>query len=685
MATKTVDYAQLGKDILEKVGGESNVAQVLHCATRLRFNLKDNALADKEAITRMPGVVTVVEGAGQFQVVIGNNVPKAFAGLPASLRDNENGSAVSGGSWLNKAIDILSSLFQPILGPLCAVGILKGLLLLAVAAKWIANTSPTYQILYAAADSFFLFLPFFLAVTSARKFNVNPMTAMAIAASLLYTNLATITMPVAGKAAKTSLLAWAQGGGHVTFLGIPVSMQSYTSTVIPIVLAVWLASYVEKLGNRIFHDSVRNFFTPLLVLITIVPITLIAIGPAGVWVGKALAAGLLSVYNFAPWLAGIILGGLWQVLVIFGAHWGLAPVFINNLTTQGYDPLKALIFGAVLAQAGAALGVFLRVKSPIAKAAAGSAAIAGVFGITEPAIYGVNLPRKRPFIIACLSGSIAGAFAGAMHTMVYGTGAASVLTLPIGIGNVPNMPNTMPYLIASTAIGFVLGLLGTIFFGFSKADIARDRENAAKEKADAEADAALEAAQAAEAAANDASAAAQTDHGIATGTAAAVGTGAVTTAAGTLVAEDTQLLAPMTGEAIPLTSVGDPVFAGGSMGKGLGIVPSDGTVVAPVTGKVIVAMGHAFGIKTPDGVEVLVHVGIDTVSLNGAPFSDVVAKGTEVTAGDVLVHADLDAIKAAGLDTTTVLIVTNAAKFNDVDTLATGPVTAGEPALIVVR
>ncbi|WP_158247701.1 beta-glucoside-specific PTS transporter subunit IIABC [Actinomyces qiguomingii] len=659
---KTVDYEALAVDILENVGGEANVAQVVHCATRLRFNLRDASKADKETINTLPGVVTVVESGGQFQVVIGNSVPKVFAGLPTSLRESEGedaGAGAAGGNILSKAVDILSSLFTPILGPLCAVGILKGLLLMAVALNWVSSTSTTYQIFYGISDCFFLLLPVYLAVTSARKFRVNQMTAITIAAAMLYTQFGTIQMPVDGELVDTNLRAWGQLGNTIKFLFIPVNLQSYTSTVIPIIIAVWLASYVERLGNWIFHESLRNFLTPLLVLVVIVPVTHIALGPAGVWLGEGIAAVLLAIYNFAPWLAGIVLGALWQVLVIFGAHWGLAPVFINNLTTQGYDPLKALVFAPVLAQAGAALGVFLRARSAKTKALAGSAAVAGIFGITEPAIYGVNLPRKRPFIIGCIGGALGGAFAGATHTLVYGTGAASVLTLPIGFGSVDDGPSTFKWLVISTAIGFLVGVFGTYFFGFSKTE--RDKDIAAWEAElnESEEEVAASAPQ---------------------------GTVVVAGADGAVpIVEDLEILAPVTGRVVALKEVADEAFSSGAMGEGLAVLPADGTVTAPISGEVIVSMGHAFGIRAFTGAEVLVHIGLDTVGLKGAPFTQVVAQGTRVKAGDVLAVADLEAIRAVGLDPTTIVIVTDATAFSKVDPLADGVVEAGDPLLIAVR
>ncbi len=644
-----VNYGTLAQDILAGVGGEENVAGVVHCATRLRFTLKDRSRADKDQVSTLPGVITVVENGGQFQVVIGNNVPKVYAGLPAALTaDREGGeTAAPGGNVLARLVDVISSIFAPILGPLAATGILKGLLLILSALHWLETTSTTYQILYAAADAFFMFLPMLLAVTSARKFGSNPYTAVALAGALLYTQLGSITMPVDGEMVPTTLRAWSQMGNEVTFLGVPVVLQSYTSSVIPIILGVWVMSYVERFFNRIVHESVRNFVTPLLALVIMTPLTLMTLGPAGTWLGDGIANVIGAANDVSPILMGVLIGGLWQLLVIFGIHWGIVPVFIQNLSTNGFDVLKASAFPAVLAQAGAALGVFLRLRDPRQRALVGSTVVAGVFGITEPAIYGVNLPRKRPLAIGCVSGAVGGAVVGGAGVKVFSTGAPGVLTLPIGIeeGN----PSNIIWLVTGTVVAFVMAAVLTFFFGLSREDLAKDRAAAAEHARAAEAP------------------------GLAELTPAAPGAALV------------ELAAPVSGEVVPLGEVGDPAFAAGAMGQGVGILPDDGTVVAPVDATVVVSMGHAVGLRTDDGIELLIHVGLDTVELEGAPFSERVAQGARVKAGDVLVRADLAAIAAAGKDATTVVVVTNSADFTSVSALVDSHVVAGQPVLVVER
>lgn len=656
-----LDYAGLGRDILARVGGPDNVTSVYHCATRLRFRLKDDSKADVDAIKKLPGVITVVQNAGQHMVVIGNSVAKVYAGLPASLTaDNAGESAPAEKRGIvNTVFDYVSAIFTPMLGPMAATGILKGLLLIAAALGWLKTTSPTYQVLYATADAFFAFLPVILAVTAARKFGSNIYTAISLAGTLLYTQLISVNLLIDGKVTPTTLQAAAKTT-TVDFLGLPLTLPGYTSTVIPIILAVWAMSYIEKFFNRFVHESLRNFVTPLIALTIMAPATLLTIGPAATWAANGLANLMQAVYSFSPLLMGILLGALWQVMVVFGIHWGLVPVFINNLATLKYDLFKAATFPAVLAQAGAAFGVFLRLKSAQPKALAGSAALTGIFGITEPAIYGINLPRKRPFVIGIIAGGIGGAVVGAFQARVYGTGAPSLLTLPIGFGDPLGMGDTFGGLLGGTVLAFVLAAIGTYLFGFTAEDLAADR-------ADAETTAALHAA-----------AASSAPEPVPAGAPEARGT-AVATLTGVAVG------APCAGDVVPLAEIDDPVFSSGAMGIGVGVRPTTGEVVAPASGTVIVAMetGHAFGIRTDDGVELLVHVGIDTVNMKGEGFTSHVAKGQRVEAGQPLVTADLAAIDAAGYDPTVILVVTNTKRMGAVEPAATGDVVPGEPVLNV--
>ena len=627
----SVDYRALAPELLEKVGGESNITSMAHCATRLRLTLRDESKADKAAIEKLPGVITVMPAGGQFQIVIGNNVPILYEEMTRITKLGEAHDEpvdAQKGNLLNRFIELISSIFLPSLWPLAGAGLLKAFLSLFTNFGLLDTTTTTYTILAATADAIFYFLPLFLAINAAKRFRTNQFTSMAIAGALVY----------------PSIVALASATDPVTFFGLPVVMMNYTSSVIPIIIAVWLQGYLERFLNKVLPHWLRNFTTPLLTMLLMVPLVLMTVGPLTTYAAQGISAGVNAVFAFAPWLGGAIMGGFWQVFVLFGLHWGFVPIIVNDLATQGYSLLSGPLLPAVLAQAAATLAVFLRTRSVKRREVAGASALSGfVAGITEPAIYGVNLPLKLPFYFGIAGGAIGGAIAG------LGGGAAdsfvfpSLLAIPAFM-KVGSFALTMIGTAVAVAIGFTL----TFFFG--------PREQTDPVDDDSEATPA-------------------------SGPALVEDAPAATLVTGTKLA----LGAPVAGTAVDLTEVPDKVFASLAMGRGIGIIPSNGTIVAPVDGTVAVAMktGHAYGLKTATGVEVLVHIGIDTVQLKGVGFSARVAKGDMVKKGDVLCEVDLDAVRAAGYDPTTVMIVTNTANFADVSPVATGQVAAGADAALV--
>ncbi len=623
----SVDYKALAPQILDKVGGEANIASMAHCATRLRLRLRDDSAADKAGVERLPGVITVMPAGGQFQVVIGNNVPILYEEMTriTNLGDSAGGNIEGAkGSLLNRFIELISSIFLPSLWPLAGAGLLKAFLALFVNLGWLHTTTTTYTILNAASDAIFYFLPLFLAVNASKRFRTNQFTSMALAGALVY----------------PSIVALAAAHGLVTFFGLPVVIMTYTSSVIPIIIAVWLQSYLEKGLNKVLPHWLRNFTTPLLVMVVMVPLVLLTVGPVTTYAAQGVSAGVTALFHAVPWLGGAIMGGLWQVFVLFGLHWGFVPIMLNDLTTQGHSLLTGPLLAAVLAQAAATLAVALRSRSAKRREIAGPAALSGfVAGITEPAIYGVNLPLKVPFYFGIAGGAIGGAIASAGGSAANGFVFPSLLAIPayMNVGN-------FGLQLIGTGIAILVGFVGTfLFVSREEADPVDDDE---PESTPASGPALV-----------------------------------VDAAAGSTVT----LGAPVAGRAIPLAEVPDKVFASRAMGQGMAVIPSNGTVVAPVDGTVVVAMksGHAFGIKTASGVEVLVHIGIDTVQLNGEGFSAKVAKGDHVTKGDVLCEVDLARLAAAGYDTTTVMIVTNTAKFAQVSPTTAESVTAGAEAALV--
>lgn len=445
------NYDQLAKDIVKYVGGEGNIISLVHCATRLRFKLKDSKKADKKYIEQLTGVISVVESGGQFQVIIGNHVSDVYKAISritkVSLEEGVNKEASdTKGNILNNLIETISSIFSPLLGVFAGAGLLKAFLILCTTMGWLNNESGNYVLLYAASDAIFNFLPVALAITSAKHFKTNIYIAFCVGAALVYPSITTAFNE------NTAL----------SFLGIPVVLVSYASSVIPAIVAVWVLSKVEKLFLKIIPEILKLFLVPALCLATVIPATFLVIGPITAYMGKALAAGYTSVVAVNPIIAGGIIALIWPVVVLFGMHWGFVPVVLNNLQIYGRDTLFTITGPNNFCQAGACLGVFLKTKDKKVKAIAGSASVPALLtGITEPAIYGINLKYKRPFIIACIFSGIAGAITAAAGAGVATFVNTSALTLPAYVGK-----GFIGFLIAC-AIAYFGSAICTYLFGFN--------------------------------------------------------------------------------------------------------------------------------------------------------------------------------------------------------------------------
>ncbi|WLI77758.1 PTS beta-glucoside transporter subunit IIABC [Kosakonia sp. H02] len=616
-----MEYQTLAKDILSHVGGKENISSVVHCATRLRFKLKEMHKADAEGLKANPGVIMVVESGGQFQVVIGNHVHDVWQAVrkDAGLTDDTPMTVSEDKSSLfNRIIDIISGIFTPFIGILAASGILKGMLALAVVCGWLNPESGTYKIWFAASDALFFFFPLVLGYTAGKKFGGNPFITMAIGGAL--------THPLMISAFNASQ---ASGAVSETFLGIPVTFLNYSGSVIPIILASWVSCWLEKQGNRFLHASLKNFFAPVFCIAITVPLTFLLIGPVATWLSQMLAFAYQSIYSLAPWLAGGALGALWQVCVIFGLHWGLVPLMINNMAVFGQDTMLPILLPAVLGQVGATLGIFLRTRNGQQKVLAGSSIAAGIFGITEPAVYGLTLPLRRPFIFGCIAGAVGGAIVGFSGSHAYSFGMANIFTLAqmIPPGGVDA---TLWGGIVGCAVAFGLSLILTCIAGLPKTPMAAPagKVSALPEKV---------------------------------------------------------LLAPMSGSVLALDQVGDPTFASGLLGDGVAIIPVDCRVVSPFAGEVasLFETKHAIGLLSDCGIEMLIHVGIDTVKLEGKPFTAHVSVGDRVKPGDLLLEFDRAAILAAGFDLATPVIISNSDCYTGVSNVASTSVQAGKPLLAV--
>ncbi|SUB83489.1 EIIBCA-Bgl [Pragia fontium] len=632
-------YEQLAKDIIKGVGGKNNVASLVHCATRLRFKLNDHKRADAEFLKQHPDIIMVVESGGQFQVVVGNNVADIFKAInqvagfsdestSSDSAENDNKKA----NLLNAFIDIVSGIFTPVLGAMAAAGILKGLLALLVALKIMSTTEGSYKILYAAGDALFYFLPIVLGYTAGKKFGTNPFITMVIGGALIHP---TILQALSGAQQPEAV--------SLDFFGIPITLINYSNSVIPIIFAAWICSILERQFNKIFHSSFRNLVTPFFCLAITVPLTFLLIGPVATWVSQLLADGYLTIYTLNPIIAGAFIGALWQVLVIFGLHWGFIPLMLNNLATHHKDTMMPLLIPAVFGQVGASLGVMLRTKDMKMKTLAGSAVTAGMFGITEPAVYGVTLPNKRPFIFGCIGGAIGGAIIGSFNTAVYSFGLVSIFSFAQIIPDT-GINNTVWGAIIGTLTSVIFAAVATYFFGVKN---NKAQENSVE---------------------------------------TTVSVLPEKTPASTSSHKNMTIFSPMSGSVMPLTSVNDPTFASELMGKGVAILPNVGQVISPVDGTIesLFRTKHAIGIVSNEGTEILIHVGIDTVKLDGKFFYAHVDSGSTVKKGDLLLTFDMDEIRQAGFDLTTPIIITNSDDYIAVIESQQTNINAQEPLITLL-
>lgn len=636
MASK--DYTELAKDIVAHVGGKDNVVNLRHCVTRLRFVLKDEAKADTDYLKARDGVVTVVKAGGQYQVVIGNHVPDVYAAVleqgvqGVGSLDTDEGDTPKG-NLFDRFVDLISGIFQPFLGALAAAGIIKGLVAILTAVFGLnATNSALYVILNAAGDGFFQFLPIMIALTAARKFKMGEFTAMAIAAALVYPTLPT-ALPVLKEA----------GLDHI--LGIPFELPaagSYLQTVMPVILAVWVASIIEKFMKKITPDVVKLFVVPFVTILITVPLTFLLVGPLANLVSDLLSKGFTAVMGFSPLLYGILLGAAWQVMVMFGLHWAIVPLAILQFSQNGWSNILLAAALPNFTQTGVLAAIMLKTKEQKVKTISAPALISSLFGVTEPAIYGVTLPMKIPFYISCAVSALIGAGLSFFDLKNYAMGALGIFMYPGYVSpeaGLTPMWIMIAFSIAAVLISFIVQMLAPVPTLF---------ESTAPEQASE----------------------------------------ASVVAAEEIVDIKQEIIAsPLIGNVVALENVPDEVFASGAMGKGIAIDPSDGIVVAPANAEVslVFPTNHAIGLKTENGAEILIHIGMDTVSLAGKGFKNFVEVGDKVTPGQKLLEFDLNAIKAAGLPVITPIIITNTDAYTDVLTTQEGRVNTGDYLLTTVK
>ena len=605
MSSKIRDYNKLAVDILNELGGEDNIVTVARCATRLRLVTQKTPENAKENIAKFPGVITVVEKGGQIQVVIGTNVDKVYNAFIQLIKTDNKVASSENKNILNLIIATMSAVFAPFVYVLAASGILQGILILIKLAFPDFGTTGTYQVFNFISWAPFAFLPIFIAITASQHFRCNIYIAVACCAALLSPTWA-------------ELAALIKSGQEINLFGLALSETTYTSTVLPPLFLVWLLSYLERFLEPRLHSIIKPLLMPLICLVIMVPLTLLAIGPLTANAAHYIANGYNWIVNLAPSVAGGLIGAVWQVFVIFGVHWGITPVIIENINQYGQDSFQAFQTIAVIGQVGAALGFYIKTKNKDMKGVSLSAFVTGIFGITEPAIYGVNLRYKKPFIYGCVCAALGGIVAG-FFTPYYYTYAA--LPGPLTIVNAinPEHPGSFIGVLIGSAIALfgpvlLIQILGT---GETKSSSTEQIEDDTPK----------------------------------------------------VLVDEIKITSPMTGKALPLSEVPDPAFAQKLMGEGIAIEPTDNHVYAPDDAKITAVFErskHAIGLTLNNGIELLIHCGIDTVNLKNNEFSYHVTLNQEVKKGDLLISFDPDAIRKAGYPLITPIIIVNSAEYQQI-------------------
>lgn len=611
-------YEALAKDIVANVGGKENVISLTNCITRLRFKLKDEQMANTEALKNMDGVVTVMQAGGQYQVVIGNHVPDVRADVDAVLGTLEQPTTTNKvkGNLFDQFVELISGIFQPILAPLSAAGMIKGVsAILSFALGSSFQSSSTYAVLNAMGDGLFLFLPVFIGYAAMKKFNGSPFVGMMIAAALVYPGF------VDGTVAKT----FASHGGLNVF-GIPFSVPAagYGSSVMPIIAITAFAAFLEYQLKKIIPDVVKLFLVPFFTAIISIPLGLLIIGPVMNFASDGLGKGLIALQGFSPIIFGLVLGFAWQVLVMFGLHWALIPFVIIALAQGEPTSLIVAAGAASFAQTGAVGAVMLKTKNKRLREMSIPAFISGWFGVTEPAIYGITLPKKRPFWASCIVSSILGAVTMGLGVKAYSMGGLGIFSFTTYISSNGDISGAIKVMVIAL-LGVIAGFVLTWILGFEEGEV----------------EATLTKDEAKKAARNPLSSRA---------------------------VEKETIFAPIEGTLLPLSEAKDEAFSAGIMGKGIVIEPSLGEVYAPFDGTVMTLFPtkHALGLISDQGTELLIHIGIDTVQLDGKYFETFVQQGQAVKKGALLVKFDIAKIQKEGYSTQVPVIVTNTQDFVDI-------------------
>lgn len=607
------DYPKLASTILENVGGKENVEFVMNCATRLRFTLKNMDLAKTEEIKNTKGVIDVIIQNGQYQVCIGPDVIDVFKELNkiGDFSQKKEEEPKNDQKLIDKFFGVVSGIFTPIVPVLMAAGMVGALLTVLDLIGVLPSTSSTYYVWNLIKEAGFYFLPFYVAYTASQKLGANPFLSMLLAGVLLHPQLSNFS---------------SLGVEQLTFFGIGIKAVTYSSTILPIILSVWLLSYVEKFFTKVCPQVIRAFSVPMLSTMVVVPLMLIIIGPAGGYLADYMSVFVQYLGNNLGFLAVGIIAALTPIMIATGTHSFAFPVIVTTLAMNGYE---ALIVPAMLAEnlamAGAAFAVGIKTKDKDVRAEANAATLSACLGISEPAMYGINLPRKTPFYATIIASGIGGVVAGLLGVRFYAVASASFVGLPATIGEGSMMG--VVYSLIVIAVSFISAFIFTITLG--KKDLETNVDNKEAESQ--------------------------------------------------MTMKGEEILSPLDGELIELSDVKDKTFASGAMGKGVAIKPVEGILVSPINGHIemIFNTKHAIGLKSDDGAEILIHIGMDTVNLQGKYFEVLKNAGDNVKVGDELIRFDIKAMESEGYDVTTPIIVTNSQEYVDVIPNACGEIKKG--------
>ncbi|MEQ9849077.1 beta-glucoside-specific PTS transporter subunit IIABC [Pectobacterium brasiliense] len=625
-----MDYQKLGVDILALSGGKQNVSKLTHCATRLRFEFNDSDAVQADAIAKLPGVISVVDRGGQFQVVIGNDVQITYRAILNEIGEMNGQRTASSkepqkkGGIFSQIISVISTTFTPVIPAITGAGMIKALLAILKLTGLISADSTTYRLLDTISDAAFFFLPVLLAYGASIKFACNPILAMTIAGALLHPNLA-------------QLLA---SGGPISFIGIPVRLADYAGSVLPIILTVWIMSYIEQFAEKISPSMIKFFTKPMIVLLFTAPLALVVIGPFGIFLNDLVASGAAIIDGKASWLIPMLMGGLQPFLVITGTAWAMTPIATSQLTRNGFEMINGPgMLASNIAQGAATLCVAFKTKNKNLKQLASSAGFTALLGITEPSLYGVTLKLKKPLIAAMIGGGCAGIYAGLAGLVRYAFVSPGLAALPAFIGE---NPMNIVHALITCAIAIVVTFVLTWIMGFD--DPVDETETAHTSTSNS---------QPTSVAAPSQKPQATESH-----------------------AEQQAIMSPLSGKLVALNGINDDVFSQGLLGQGVAIIPDKGEVVAPVSGEIITFLEskHAVGIRTDNGLELLIHVGLDTVNLNGKHFTGHIKPGDRVSAGDRLISFDLHEITRLGYDPITPVVIINSDDYASVVCTAPQPI-----------